>query len=235
LAESEDKRQKNQPQRNKNQLSSTVSLLRTLFEDLGCAIELHEKLANEVTELHSLDPRNNLFNGQEKGDDCIDYLFGQGIINEASSDNKEYLQLYESWCLFAYREFCKNLLAILNELSLGTFGEKSSIQNRFCKYFGLHDDERIHVYLMKLSNNTNSDSGFSYETVMNSQNYTIRSGITRPCQFSLGNITTMSSMKISRFFNERNNIANQQEEVPMTTSKQFEQAYIIFSTMKKLN
>jgi hypothetical protein len=61
LAESENKRKKNQPQRNKNQLSSTLSstvcLLCTLFEDLGCTIELHEKLANEVTELHSLDPR----------------------------------------------------------------------------------------------------------------------------------------------------------------------------------
>jgi hypothetical protein len=40
--------------------------------------------------------------------------------------------------------------------------------------------------------------------------------------------------KISRFLSDRNNIANQQEEVPMTTSKQFEQAYIIFSTMKKI-
>ncbi len=79
---------------------------------LGYAIELHEKLANEVTELHSLDPRNYPFNGQEEGDDCIDYLFGQGIINEASSHDKEYLQLYELWCLFAYREFNKNLLAI---------------------------------------------------------------------------------------------------------------------------
>jgi hypothetical protein len=39
--------------------------------------------------------------------------------------------------------------------------------------------------------------------------------------------------KISRHFNERNNIVNQQEEAPMTTSKQFEQAYIIFSMMIK--
>ncbi len=116
LAESEDKCQKNQPQINKNQissiLSSTVFLLHTLFEDLGSAIELHEKLANERTELHSLDPRNYLINGQEEEDDCIYYLFGQGIINEASSDDKEYLQLCKSWCLFAYREFYKNLLAI---------------------------------------------------------------------------------------------------------------------------
>jgi hypothetical protein len=81
---------------------------------------LHEKIANEVTALHSLDPRNHLFNGQEE----VDYLFVQGIINEASSDDKEYLQLYESWCLFAYREFYNNLLVILDDVSLRTFGEK---------------------------------------------------------------------------------------------------------------
>jgi hypothetical protein len=109
----------------------------------------------------------------------------------------------------------------------------------------LYDDEKIHAYLMKLSNNTNSDYGFSYETVMKSQSNTIHSGITRPCQFSLGNIPTMSGItdsigegwdtrKISRFFNERNNIVNQQDEVPMTTSKLFEEGYIIFSTMIKI-
>ena len=91
LAESEDKHQKNHTQKKKNQFSSTFSstkcLLCTLFEDLGCAIELHEKIANEFTALHSLDPRNYLFHGQERGG----YLLGQGIINEASSDDREYL------------------------------------------------------------------------------------------------------------------------------------------------
>jgi hypothetical protein len=53
-----------------------------------------------------------------------------------------------------------------------------SLPNRFCKHFGLHDDERIHAYLIKLSNNTNSDSGFSHERVTNSQSDTICSGIT---------------------------------------------------------
>ena len=46
-------------------LSSIVSLLCILFEHLGCAIKLHAKFADEVTELQSLDPRNYLFNGQE--------------------------------------------------------------------------------------------------------------------------------------------------------------------------
>ncbi len=127
MAESEDKCQKKQRQKKKKQLSSTllstVCLLRALFEDLGCAIELHKKIANEDTELHSLDPRNYLFNGQEERD----YLFGQGIINAASINDKEYLQLYESWCLFAYREFYKNLLVILDEVSLHTYGEKKQL------------------------------------------------------------------------------------------------------------
>jgi hypothetical protein len=212
-----------------------VCLLCALFEDLGCAIELHEKIANEVTALHSLDTRNHLFNGQEEGDSH----FGQGIINEASSDHKEYLQLYELWCLFAYREFYKNLLVILDEISLCTFGQKTSIPNRFCALFDLHDDENMYAYLMKLSNNIHSDFGLSYKTVMNNQSYTMCSGITQPRQFSLGNIPTMSLVKAGmkeklQFFNERNNIINGQEEVTMTTSKHFEQAYITLSTMRKI-
>jgi hypothetical protein len=40
--------------------------------------------------------------------------------------------------------------------------------------------------------------------------------------------------KITIFFNERNNIVNGQEEVPMTTSKHFEHAYITLSKMTKI-
>ncbi len=71
---------------------------------------------------------------------------------------------------------------------------KYPIPNRFCKLFDLHDDEKIHAYLMKLSNNTHSHFGLSYKTAMNNQSYTNHSGITQPRQFSLGNIPTMSSI-----------------------------------------
>jgi hypothetical protein len=40
--------------------------------------------------------------------------------------------------------------------------------------------------------------------------------------------------KIAKFFNERNNFYNRQEEVLMTTSKHFELAYIILSMMTKI-
>ncbi len=98
---------------------------------------------------------------------------------------------------------------------------------------------------MKPSNNTHSDFELSYQTGVNNQSYTIRSGITRPHQFSLGNIPTMSGItdsvgegwvdrKIAKFFNERNNFDNRQEKVFMTSPKHFEHAYIILSTMTKI-
>jgi hypothetical protein len=169
---------KNHFQKKKNQfsstLSSTVCLLHAIFEDLGCAIELHEKIVNEDIELLSLDPRNYLFDGQEEGD----YLFGQGIIQEVSIDDKEYLQLYGLWCLFAYREFYKNLLVIFDEISLRTFGGKKQVFQTDLANSLIFMMIKIHAFLMKLSNNTYSDIGLSYQTVMNNQSYTIRSWIT---------------------------------------------------------
>jgi hypothetical protein len=61
---------------------------------------------------------------------------------------------------------------------LRIYGEKTNIPNRFCDFFDLDKDERIHTYLMKLSNNINSNPGFFYEAIMNSQVYIICSGIT---------------------------------------------------------
>ena len=175
LAESEDKRQKNQTrvQKIKSTISSTMYLLRSLFENFGCIAKLHKETVKENTEKYSLRPRNYLFNGQEE----CNYLFGQGIINEANINDKAYLVLYESWCLFMKREFYKNLLSILNEVNLQTYGEIQTVTpNRFCKLFDLHDDEKIQAYLMKIRNTTHSDFGLSYQTVLNNQSYTIRSG-----------------------------------------------------------
>jgi hypothetical protein len=98
---------------------------------------------------------------------------------------------------------------------------------------------------MKVSNNINSDPGISYEADMNSQRYIIRSGISCPHQPSLGNIATMSGItdsigegwdtrRVLKYFNKENNIANQQQEHPMTTSKRFEKSHILFSTTKKM-
>jgi hypothetical protein len=65
---------------------------------------------------------------------------------------------------------------------------------------------------MKLSNNTHSDFGLSYQTVMNNQSYTVHSGITQPRQFSLGNIPTMSGItdSVGEGWDERKNYKKNQ-------------------------
>ncbi len=71
----------------------------------------------------------------------------------------------------------------------------------------MHDDKKIHAFLMKLSNNTYSDFGLSYQTVINNQSYTIHSGITRPSHFSLGNIPSMNGItdSVGEGWDEKNN------------------------------
>jgi hypothetical protein len=72
--------------------------------------------------------------------------------------------------------------------------KKQVFQTDFAKLFDLHDEKKMHAFLMKLSNNTYSDFGLSHQTVMNNQSYTIQAGITQPCLFSLGNIPTISGI-----------------------------------------
>jgi hypothetical protein len=87
---------------------------------------------------------------------------------------------------------------------------------------------------MKQSKNFNSDHGFSYEAVTNSQKYVIHSGNTHPLQLSLGKIAKMSTISDSigqgwdrtrdlTYFNKSNNSEIQRQEVTMTTSHQFEE------------
>ncbi len=45
-----------------------MDLLRSLFESLEIVARLHEEIVNEDSKIYSLDPRNYLFNGKDKGD-----------------------------------------------------------------------------------------------------------------------------------------------------------------------
>jgi hypothetical protein len=64
-AESEDNHEKNhiRERKIKSNFSSTMYLLRSLFEGLGIVARLHDKIVNEDSEIYSLHPRNYLFNG----------------------------------------------------------------------------------------------------------------------------------------------------------------------------
>jgi hypothetical protein len=96
----------------KNTITSTLSLITVLFEDLFEAITTHKDFCGkkEVPQ-----PSTSLLN---KTDTFDGYKFNIDIItDEVNALQKELLMLLECFYIFGYREFYINLLCILIEVN----------------------------------------------------------------------------------------------------------------------
>ncbi len=91
----------------KKTISSTLSFITVLFEDLFQAITLHRDFSGEKERLEpstSLPNQTNSLNG---------YVFNIDVLtDEVDALQKELLVLFEGFCIFGYREAYKNLLCI---------------------------------------------------------------------------------------------------------------------------
>ena len=229
-------------------LSSTISLLQVLFEDLGLAASLYNESADRISHVQILKPEIHLFN-KANDDEDPGFLFGEGIITDFSGVKMESLKLLESWCLFAYREFNMNVLVLLKEFNEMIYGSKtkSDVLNRFCDFFQMNDD-RIHDHLIQWYKNNDSDQGFSYEVVFDMMKHDVQAGNGRPLQLKLSHILSLSAItdsigqgwnavKISRYFGDITNDKEKQkfkEKQKMKTSRQFEEAFILLLTVKQM-
>ncbi len=91
----------------KNTITSTLSLITVLFEDIFEAIRIHKDFCGkkEVPQ-----PSISLLN---KTNTCHGHKFDIDIItDEVNLLKKESLLLFESFCIFGYREFYKKMLCI---------------------------------------------------------------------------------------------------------------------------
>jgi hypothetical protein len=88
-------------------ITSTLSLITVLFEDLFEAITLHREFSSEKLRL---EPSTSLLN---QTDTCNGYVFDiDDFTDEANAFQKESLVLFEGFCIFGYREAYRNLLYI---------------------------------------------------------------------------------------------------------------------------
>ncbi len=93
-------------------ITSTLSLITVLFEDLFEAITLHRDFSGKKVRL---EPSTSLLN---KTDRCDGHDFNIDVFtDEVNALQKESLVLFEGFCIFGYREFYKNLLCILMEVN----------------------------------------------------------------------------------------------------------------------
>ncbi len=84
-------------------ITSTLSLITELFEDIFEAITLHREFGGEKVRL---EPSILLLN---QNDTCDGYVFNIDIFTgEVNALQKELLVLFEGFCIFGYREAYKS-------------------------------------------------------------------------------------------------------------------------------
>ena len=228
----------------KKNAQSRISLIKVLSKDLGHAIELNEKSMANITDSQPLDAKIYLFNNANKSCDLDGSLFGQHILNDFDGLDKEVLKLLKSWCMFSYREFYRNLLVLLEELGDWIYGSETNIPNQLLGIFDL-DDERISTHLRKWTTNDISGRGFSYSAMINKMRHTVQPESIQTKQFTLDKLVSlpMITAKVGEgwdtptakeYFRTNNYDTNDQIVKLMTTLHQFEESYIILSTMKQI-
>ena len=109
-----------------NTISSTLSLITVLFEDVFEAINIHKECCDEKQNPQpsiTLLNKTNTFDGYDFNNDFISNV-------EYNALQKESLMLFESYCIFGFWEFYKNLLCILVEVNKTMYGNNEDVQEK---------------------------------------------------------------------------------------------------------
>jgi hypothetical protein len=122
-----------------NTISSTLSLITVLFEDLFEAINIQAVLCGEKEDskpsITSLNKTNT----------CDGHDFNIDIINddEYNALQNELLMMFEGFCIFGFQEFFKNLFCILMEVNKTMYGNNEDVSKK-----KLTICNQNHTYLM---------------------------------------------------------------------------------------
>ncbi len=110
----------------KKTISSTLSLITVLFEDLFEAITLHREFSGENVRF---EPSTSLLN---KTNTCDGHDFNIDVLtDEVNALQKESLVLFEGFCIVGYREVWKNLLCILMIVKQTVYGNDGHVPDIF--------------------------------------------------------------------------------------------------------
>jgi hypothetical protein len=111
-------------------ITSTLSLITVLFEDLFEAITLHRDFSGEKVDI---EPLTSLLN---KTDICDGYDFSIDIFtDEVNALQKESLMLFEGFFIFGYREFYKKMLCILMVVKKTIYGNNGDVPDILLNMF----------------------------------------------------------------------------------------------------
>ncbi len=172
----------------KNTITSTLSLITVLFEDLFEAITLHREFSGEKVRLEpstSLLNQTNSLNG---------YVLNIDVFtDEVDALQKELLVLFEGFCIFDYREAYKNLLCILMVVNKTMYGNNGDVPDKLLKMF-LSSSPGIRNHMNWQVVAPDPEFPQSYRTILNKQEFIIHNSVTRLVQYYLSTLPRMATI-----------------------------------------
>jgi hypothetical protein len=117
-----------QNKKHQKTISSTVSLVKAIFEEILPAIDIHKWIAARDLEEKVIDPAITMFNNYDKNAPGSYFFKKSPIYGETNTPlDKELLKVLEGWCLFFHCEAYKNFLCALVHVSKMVYKTKGLI------------------------------------------------------------------------------------------------------------
>jgi hypothetical protein len=228
-------------------VSNSMSLVKVLFEELRTAIVCINDLDHQTMKA-KLDQHFTLFNYEKKGtNEGYSFDLQDGIDIELSNKQDESFKTLESWCLFFHWLMNSNRLAVLSQLSKSVYGAPQIILPSLLTRMQFNGDSqyKTHDYLiLRATKYPTNGSLLTWSCKLdNGQQYTIQNLHHRPCQFNLGELSTMLTMydtkgegwnkvsNIERYFCSDNPRDGNIAQVPITISHQYKENLILLMTV----
>ncbi len=155
----------------KKTISSTLSLISVLFEDLFEAITLHREFSGEKVRFEPSTSSLNKTNTCDGHDFNIDVL-----TDEVNALQKESL-VFEGFCIFGYREIWKILLCILTIVNKTVYRNNGDVPDIFLNMF-LSSSPGIRNHMNRQLGAPDPEFPQSYQTILNNQEFIIHNSVT---------------------------------------------------------
>ncbi len=133
----------------KKNARNTISLLTALFGDPSKAQNWYDDISKKKCGSDGqIADMSSLFNFTNESDDLDKFRVGQDNSDKLPGWKQDIAKLLKSWCLFTDREWFRNLLVIVGEVSELMYGSKTDIPDTFLEVFYL-DHEKVHANMKR--------------------------------------------------------------------------------------
>ncbi len=179
-----------QSEGNEETISSTLSIIKVLFEDLRLGFELHQQFQTKTPPKVDLNATKSFVLNQTSTTPG-GYRFDHDLLKKDGIDpiKKEVFKLLEAFCIFGYQEFYKNLLCILVFVHQRVYGKESLVPTQTLKIFKGLDNKVVIEHLKRHFKQTHP---LSFDHVFSiNDDLTVYCTKTCPIQFKFGKVTDM--------------------------------------------